>query len=855
MKMRISIISLIGLLILAALPASAEEYYLSFQIDSRQELLKLTNILSIDNVSGDTVFAYANERELGALKELGYIHTPLPHPGSLIDPAMTSSRSEMAEWDVYPTYDAYIAMMNQFALDYPSLCRIVNAGYTVQGRQLLFAKISADVDVESAEPEVLYSSSMHGDEITGYVLMLRLIDYLLTNYGTDPQVTNMVDNMEIWINPNANPDGTYYGGNNSVSGARRYNANSRDLNRNFPDPQNGAHPDGASWQPETIAMMDFAATHSFVISANHHGGAEVVNYPWDTWVTRHADDNWYQDICRMYADTAQAYSPAGYMNDLNNGITNGWDWYEVNGGRQDFMNYFYGCREITIELSNVKLIPANQLPNHWIFNRVAFLNYFENALYGIEGVVTDANTSLPVAAFVKVLGHDIDSSEVRTDPDVGDYHRMIAAGTYSLEFSAVGYNSQTIAGVTAVDGASTTVDVQMAPLTFEPVLEPVGHSGGRIFPGDHIAISITVINNGGGNATSVSSVFSTNDANISITQPNSLFPTILANGGTATSTSLFEFDVSPSAPLPHTALCTLFVTADGGYFDTLSINIEIGLDVDNFESGDFATYPWVQGDNADWTIDASESNAGLYSARSGVVSHTQKSSMQVTLSDRQASQISFYYKVSSEGGFDFLRFYIDGVQQGLWSGNVNWTQATYPVAAGDHTFKWSYTKDPSVSSGSDAGWVDDIVFPLVGTDIDGDGILNSEDNCPTVPNPLQEDEDSDGVGTACDNCPTVYNPLQEDSNSNGTGDSCEVTSCCVGMSGNVDYSAFNSVDIADVTFLVAYYFLGGAIPPCMGEANIDGDLAGNVDVADLTWLVAWLFSGGPQPADCLPDTR
>jgi len=182
-----------------------------------------------------------------------------------------------------------------------------------RNEDLLFAKISDNVNVEEDEPEVMYTSTMHGDETTGYVLMLRLIDSLLSTYGSDSLVTRLVDSCEIWINPLANPDGTYYGGNSSVYSARRYNANNVDLNRNYPDPEDGDHPDGNSWQAETVAFMAFAEAHSLVISTNIHGGAEVLNYPWDTWSQRHADDNWWIDISRMFADTVHAYSPAGYL--------------------------------------------------------------------------------------------------------------------------------------------------------------------------------------------------------------------------------------------------------------------------------------------------------------------------------------------------------------------------------------------------------------------------------------------------------------------------------------------------------------------------------------------------------------
>ena len=73
--------------------------------------------------------------------------------------------------------------------------------------------------------------------------------------------------------------------------------------------------------------------------------------------------------------------------------------------------------------------------------------------------------------------------------------------------------------------------------------------------------------------------------------------------------------------------------------------------------------------------------------------------------------ISFYYKVSSENGYDKLHFYIDNQEKASWSGTVNWAKASYPVTAGTHTYKWSYTKDNSVNNGSDCGWIDFISLP------------------------------------------------------------------------------------------------------------------------------------------------
>lgn len=444
-------------------PLAPTEIYFKFSISSREEIETITKIVSIDNVKGNEVYAYAHPNQLQKLKELGYKIEALPR-GDTKDLTMATTIEQMANWDRYPTYDVYVEMMYLFGENYPDICRIDTVGYSQEGREILFAKISDNVDVEENEPEFMYTAQMHGDELVTYIMMLRLINYLLTNYEIDPHVTNLVDNIEIWINPLANPDGTYYGGNNTVSGAQRCLANGVDPNRNFPDPEDGPHPDGHPWAQETIIMMDLADSHTFVHSANFHSGAEVVNYPWDTWPRLHADDDWYQVISHEYADTVHEYSPPGYMNPYwsNNGITNGYEWYEVNGGRQDYMNYFQGCKEVTIELSNVKMLSSDQLPAHWNYNKQSFLNYIDNVFYGIRGIVTDTLAN-PIDAMITVVGHDFDNSEVFTDPDVGDYYRMLLPGIYDLTFSSYGYIPQTITDIAVIDTGATIVNVELEP--------------------------------------------------------------------------------------------------------------------------------------------------------------------------------------------------------------------------------------------------------------------------------------------------------------------------------------------------------------------------------------------------------
>ncbi len=445
------------------------EVYFKFKLSENEleksDLLVLTNIISIDNVRDNIVTAYANAKEFDRFIDLNVDFEVLTPPSMIYKSILenASSPRNTDAWDYYPSYGEYIDMMNQFAIDYPNLCEVVSIGQSTNDRELLFIHINNNLGVAQNEPEFMYTATMHGDEVVGYVLMLRYIDYLLQNYGTNPEITNLVDNIDIWINPLANPDGTYAGGNNSVYGATRANANYVDLNRNYADPEDGPHPDGNEYQVETLAFMDFAEENNFIMSCNMHGGAEVVNYPWDTWAQLAADDDWWVYVSREYADTVHVHSPSGYMSSFNNGITNGYAWYSISGGRQDYMNYFHNCREMTLELSNDKMPPQNQLPDFWEYNYRSLLNYMEQSLYGFSGIVTNAQSGNPVLATVFIDNHDIDNSEVYTQLPVGNYHRPVKTGTYDVTFSAFGCYDKTISNVEIVDGVNLELNVELIP--------------------------------------------------------------------------------------------------------------------------------------------------------------------------------------------------------------------------------------------------------------------------------------------------------------------------------------------------------------------------------------------------------
>jgi len=382
---------------------------------------------------------------------------------------MAESLMGAMDWQSYPTYTQYLTIMQTFAATYPAICRLDTIGMSINGKYVLAVKISDNVSVSENEPKVFYSSSIHGDEIGGYVLMLHLIDYLLSNYSTSSRVKNMADNLEIWINPLANPDGTYNNGN-SISSPTRYNANGYDLNRNFPDPNDPT----IVPQKEVLDMMKFMKKNKFTMSVNFHAGEEVVNYPWDMWLyTLHADNAWFNSISRAYADTVHKYCPAGYLTFEDNGVTRGAVWYVIYGGRQDYMTYELHGREVTIELDYTKETPAADLDPLWQYNWRSLLGYAENALYGIHGFTKDAHTGNPVPAKIFITGHDTDRSEAFSDTISGSYIRLLAPGLWNLTFSATGYKDTTVTNVQVLAGQRTDLNVNMkSTITNIDITEP-----------------------------------------------------------------------------------------------------------------------------------------------------------------------------------------------------------------------------------------------------------------------------------------------------------------------------------------------------------------------------------------------
>uniref|UniRef100_A0A668S8Z6 Peptidase M14 domain-containing protein n=1 Tax=Oreochromis aureus TaxID=47969 RepID=A0A668S8Z6_OREAU len=327
----------------------------------------------------------------------------------------------------------------------PYITRIYSIGHSVEGRHLYVLEFSDNPGIhEALEPEFKYVGNMHGNEVVGRELLIKLSQFLCEEYrARNQRIMRLIHDTRIHILPSMNPDGYEVAArqgpefNGYLVG--RGNAREIDLNRDFPDlnalmyyyektkGRNHHLPLPDNWehqvQPETLAVIKWMQNYNFILSANLHGGAVVANYPFDksrdgrvrgrTTYSATPDDKIFRKLARTYS-YAHGWMHKGWNcgDYFDEGITNGASWYSLSKGMQDF-NYLYtNCFEITLELSCDKFPPASALPREWLGNREALVSYLEQ--------VSQCTTH----------------TQLHFD---GDYFRLLLPGTYTVTASAPGY--------------------------------------------------------------------------------------------------------------------------------------------------------------------------------------------------------------------------------------------------------------------------------------------------------------------------------------------------------------------------------------------------------------------------------
>ncbi|KAM9853447.1 carboxypeptidase D isoform 2-T2 [Aulostomus maculatus] len=395
----------------------------------------------------------------------------------------TRSVSKEEAVETYTKYYNYVELTGRLlslAHSYPHIANLSSIGQSVEGRELWVMRITKDPSVDTpGTPKFKYVGNMHGDETVSRQVLVYLVEYLLTKYGEDPRISELVNTTDIYIMPSMNPDGFEKSKEGDCSGDNggRNNAKNMDLNRSFPDQYDGTTVDSRDI-PEVMAVMRWIQEKKFVLSGNLHGGTVVASYPFDDSASHERqglysqseDDGLFRYLALVYSHnhplmkTGQPNCPEAMDETFKDGITNGAQWYDVPGGMQDY-NYLYGnCLEITMELSCCKYPFATELQKEWDLNRESLLAYMEKVHIGVHGFVkeTVSGTALAnVSILVAGIHHNLSTGQY------GDYHRLLLPGTYNITAVSSGYTSVTVNNVQVTDGKASEVNFTLVPVVNE----------------------------------------------------------------------------------------------------------------------------------------------------------------------------------------------------------------------------------------------------------------------------------------------------------------------------------------------------------------------------------------------------
>lgn len=261
------------------------------------------------------------------------------------------------------------------------------------------------------------------------------------------------------------------------------------------------------------------------------------------------------------------------------------------------------------------------------------------------------------------------------------------------------------------------LNAPLLSIAYANINDSQGNNNGMIDAGETIILNLNVFNNG--HAVSPEGILNAICSNSNVSFISSSTSVSEISQGSSQTLSI-EFIVDESTPVGEN-LCFEFYLTAGYYGAQLGTCLPCGLQIEDFETGDFSKYQWQNNSNIPWLIVSDAVYEGNYAAKSGnVPSSGGESQLIIVLDVQNNDEISFYRKVSCEAPsswwgqltyWDYLSFSIDNQEKAKWAGEVNWSLVSYPVSSGNHTFKWLYKKDNYLDQGSDCAWIDYIKLP------------------------------------------------------------------------------------------------------------------------------------------------
>jgi hypothetical protein len=368
----------------------------------------------------------------------------------------------------YPDLATIYQQMEDTASDYSSICKMIditetyNVEPTYEGRHLYALKISDNVNVDEDEPAFLMVSCHHCREIVTPVLALYAIEQLTSEYGSDPQITSLVDQYEIWISPMWNPDGYDYVFNvdNMWRKNRRYfpefNSYGVDLNRNYPfgwnapgsgstDPFSETYkgPSPAS-EAETQTMIAFSNDRHFCKVIDYHSYGREVLYGYCS--LSHPFTMFFHN------EAVKISAEAGYGGSIRPP--------SADGEEYQWQIAMHGAYAYLMETHT-------QFQPSYTSAQAEAVQIWPSTLYLLErplslsGHVCDAHTGDPLCATINLSGITFPNGEQYTSwGSYGRYQMILPPGEYDVEFSAPGYITQ-VHPITVTLDSAEVLDVAL----------------------------------------------------------------------------------------------------------------------------------------------------------------------------------------------------------------------------------------------------------------------------------------------------------------------------------------------------------------------------------------------------------
>jgi len=327
------------------------------------------------------VEGFADQAAINDLQKQGYIVEPLI-------PDMNALAAKLRKENYFSKFHSYpqmIEKMRQVVSNFPGIAMLQDIGDSYEktvdrgGYDIWALKISDNVqEDEHNEADVLFMAAIHAREVITSEIIMTFLDYLIDNYNSDPYITHLVNNREIWLVPCVNPDGHEYvftgdydGGwsttnpltwrknkqDNNKSGLFEPQYDGVDLNRNFgfkwgyddfgssPFADNDLYRGTAPFsEPESQAIRDFVKQHSFVISLMYHSYGRLWLYPWE-----YTDEQLPEPVLNSFtalADSCVKYNGYEAGNSATGAI------YNVNGGTDDWLFGEQGIFAFTPEVGS-----------------------------------------------------------------------------------------------------------------------------------------------------------------------------------------------------------------------------------------------------------------------------------------------------------------------------------------------------------------------------------------------------------------------------------------------------------------------------------------------------------------------